>query len=144
MPPFRVRVWERLFGIGLWLIFAAIAFAQQHPASSAARSWRETHEVSIVHEFMDLLSMPNLARDDANIHKNASAIVKLLEQRGVTARLLEVPGVPPVVFGEIAKPGATRTLVFYAHYDGQPLDPKEWATPPWQPVLRDGPLDRDS
>ena len=88
--------------------------------------------------------MPNLARDDANIHKNASAIVKLLEKRGVTARLLEVPGVPPVVFGEIATPGATRTLVFYAHYDGQPLDPKEWATPPWQPVLRDGPLDHDS
>src|SRR5207245_3736867 len=30
-----------------------------------------------------------------------------------------------------------RTVVFYAHYDGQPLDPKEWATPPWQPVIRD-------
>ena len=43
-----------------------------------------------------------------------------------------------------ATPGAKRTLVFYAHYDGQPLDPKEWATPPWQPVLRDGRLDRDA
>jgi acetylornithine deacetylase/succinyl-diaminopimelate desuccinylase-like protein len=29
-------------------------------------------------------------------------------------------------------------VVFYAHYDGQPLDPKEWSTPPWQPVLREG------
>ncbi len=144
MAPFPVRLWERLFGIGFWLLLAAMLFAQQNPASTAARSWRETHESSILREFMDLLSMPNLARDDANIHKNASAIVKLLEKRGVTARLLEVPGVPPVVFGEIATPGATRTLVFYAHYDGQPLDPKEWATPPWQPVLRDGPLDHDS
>jgi len=35
--------------------------------------------------------------------------------------------------GEIESPGAARTLVFYAHYDGQPLDPNEWATPPWQP-----------
>ena len=109
-------------------------FAQQNPASSAARNWRETHEVSILQELMDLLAMPNLARDDANIRKNASAIVKLLEKRGVKTQLLEVPGVPPVVFGDIATPGATRTLVFYAHYDGQPLDPKEWATPPWQPV----------
>src|ERR1700693_8772 len=112
MPPFRVRVWERLFGIGLWLIFAAIAFAQQNPASSAARNWRETHEVSILHEFMDLLAMPNLARDDANIHKNAAAIVKLLEKRGVKTQLLEVPGVPPLVFGEIATPGVPRALVF--------------------------------
>ena len=31
--------------------------------------------------------------------------------------------------------------MFYAHYDGQPLDPKEWATPPFEPVLRDAPLD---
>ena len=121
----------------------ALAFAQQNPASAAARSWREMHEPTILREFTDLLAMPNLARDDDNIHKNAAAIIKLLEKRGVKTRLLEVPGAPPVVFGEIVTPGATRTLVFYAHYDGQPLDPKEWATPPWQPVLRDGPLNRD-
>ena len=73
--------------------------------------------------------------------KNAVAIVALLEKRGVKTRLLEEAGAPPVVFGEIETPGATRTLVFYAHYDGQPLDPKEWATPPWQPVVRDAPLE---
>src|SRR4029450_11305331 len=71
------------------------------------------------------------------------AILRLLEKRGVKAQLLETPGAPPVVYGHIETPGATRTITFYAHYDGQPLDPKEWATPPWQPVLRDGPLDRD-
>src|SRR5471030_1108169 len=85
---------------------------------------------------MDLLSLPNLARDDVNIRKNAAAVSALLEKRGVKTRLLEAPGAPPVVFGEIDTPGATRTLVFYAHYDGQPLDPKEWASPPWQPVIR--------
>ena len=34
------------------------------------------------------------------------------------------------------QPGATRTLVLYAHYDGQPVDASKWTTPPWQPVLR--------
>ena len=87
--------------------------------------------------------MPNLARDDRSIRRNAAAVSALLEKRGVKTRLLEVPGAPPVVFGEILTPGAARTVVFYAHYDGQPLDPKEWATPPWQPVLRDRPLDKD-
>ena len=132
------------FLIALSLALPAVLLAQQNPAAAAARSWRETHERPILTEFMDLLAMPNLARDDANIRKNAAAIVTLLEKRGVKTRLLEEAGVPPVVFGEIQTPGATRTLVFYAHYDGQPLDPKEWATPPWQPVLRDGPLNRDS
>jgi acetylornithine deacetylase/succinyl-diaminopimelate desuccinylase-like protein len=49
-------------------------------------------------------------------------------------------GVPPVVYGELRVPGARHTLVLYAHYDGQPVDPAEWRSPPWQPVLRTGPL----
>jgi len=87
---------------------------------------------------MDLLAIPNLASDQSNIRRNAAAVSGIFEKRGVKTRLLEVPGAPPVVFGEIDSPGAARTVIFYAHYDGQPLDPKEWATPPWQPVLRDG------
>ena len=143
MLSFRVRLWEHLFGIGLCLSSASVGFCQQNPAAAAARSWRETHERPILAEFKNLLAIPNLARDRDNIRKNAVAIVALLEKRGVKTRLLEEAGGPPVVFGEIDTPGATRTLVFYAHYDGQPLDPKEWATPPWQPVVRDAPLNRD-
>src|SRR5882724_12583328 len=131
------------FLVSLGLAYSAIAQVQQNPAASAARNWRETHERAILTEFMDLLAMPNLARDQPAVRKNANAIVSMLEKRGVKTRLLEEAGVPPVVFGEIETPGATHTLVFYAHYDGQPLDPKEWATPPWHPVVRDGPLNRD-
>jgi acetylornithine deacetylase/succinyl-diaminopimelate desuccinylase-like protein len=43
-----------------------------------------------------------------------------------------------LVYGEIPAANAERTIIFYAHYDGQPLDPREWATPPWEPVLKDG------
>ncbi len=125
------------------LLFAFTTAAQSNPAALAARQWRETHERAIVAEFIDLLALPNLARDTADIQRNAAAVSAILEKRGVKTRRLEVPGAPPVVFGEIPVPGATRTLVFYAHYDGQPLDPKEWATPPWQPTLRDRALDRD-
>ena len=128
---------------GILLAFAGVLFAQNNPAARAARNWREAHERAIVQEFIELLSIPNLASDTSNIERNAAAISGLLEKRGVKTRLLRSGGVPPAVYGEIETPGATRTLVFYAHYDGQPLDPKEWKTPPWQPVLRDKPLDRD-
>jgi acetylornithine deacetylase/succinyl-diaminopimelate desuccinylase-like protein len=123
--------------------FAGVAAAQSDPATQAARAWRETHEREILREFMALLALPNLARDSAGIRANAAAVSALLEKRGVKTQLLEIPGAPPVVYGEIPTPGATRTLIFYAHYDGQPLDPKEWATPPWEPVLRDRPLEKD-
>ena len=44
--------------------------------------------------------------------------------------------VPPVVYGELKVPGASRTIVFYAHYDGQPVIASEWSTPPFAPVLK--------
>jgi acetylornithine deacetylase/succinyl-diaminopimelate desuccinylase-like protein len=120
-----------------------IASAQTNSAAVAARKWRERHERAIVDEFIALLSIPNIARDHESIQRNAELISKMLEKRGVTPRLISVPDSNPVVFAEIRTPGATRTLVFYAHYDGQPLDPKEWATPPFQPVLRDKSLEKD-
>jgi acetylornithine deacetylase/succinyl-diaminopimelate desuccinylase-like protein len=121
----------------LSIVFAALAHAQPNPAAAAHR-WRTAHEQAILAEFMDLLAIPNLASDMPNIRRNAAAVSAILEKRGVNTRLLEVPGAPPVVFGKIDIAGAARTVVFYAHYDGQPLDAKEWTTPPWLPVLRDG------
>ena len=83
---------------------------------------------------------PRTAR---TFERNAEAIAAMLEKRGIPARLVSVPGGNPVVFGEIKTPGATRTIVFYAHYDGQQLDAKEWATPPFTPTLRDKQLEHD-
>lgn len=119
----------------------AVSTAQTNPASQAARTWRQQHERAIIDEFTTLLSIPNIASDRANIQRNASAIVAMMEKRGITGRALSVPGGNPVVFGEIRTPGATRTIGFYAHYDGQPLDPKEWASAPFTPTLRDKPIE---
>ncbi|HTS10485.1 MAG TPA: M20/M25/M40 family metallo-hydrolase [Candidatus Limnocylindrales bacterium] len=112
--------------------------AQENPASRAAHQWRQGHERQIVEEFVSLLSIPDVSADRANIQRNAEAIAEMMRKRGIEARLVSVPGANPVVFGEIRTPGATRTIVFYAHYDGQPVDPKQWATAPFTPTLRDG------
>ena len=91
---------------------------QGNPAAKAAPNWRQEHERAIVTEFFSLLSIPNIASDTANIRTNAQSNQQLMERRGVKTRLLEVPGAPPLVYGETLKPGATRTVVIYAHYDG--------------------------
>lgn len=129
-------------GIGVLVGWTAVLSAQTNAAAVAARQWRESHERAILAEYLELLAVPNLARDEASIRRNAAAVSALLEKRGVKTRLLDVPDAPPAVYGELVTPGATRTLMFYAHYDGQPVDPKEWTTPPWQPVIRNRPLDK--
>ncbi len=127
----------------LLALLAAVASAQTNPASLAAHQWRTQHERQILDEFLAFLAIPNLSSDRPNIERNAQAIVEMLRKRAIPAKLLTVPGANPVVFGELTTPGATRSILFYAHYDGQPLDPREWASPPFTPLIRDKSLDRD-
>src|SRR6185503_18214571 len=89
----------------------------------AVRTWRARNELSVLRAFTDLLSLPNVASNLADIERNAQAITRSLEQRGLATRRLGAEGEPPVVFAEMRVPGARRTLVVYAHYDGQPVDP---------------------
>lgn len=123
-----------------------IAAAPPDPGSAvaAARAHRAAQGAAILAEYSELLAIPNVAEDIPNIRKNAAWIRAALARRGVAAEVLDLPGdsnVPPVVFGEIKVPGATRTLGIYVHYDGQPVDASKWSTPPWTPTLTTGPLD---
>src|ERR1041384_7293453 len=94
------------------------------------RDYRKAHEHEILKEFTTLLSIPNVASDTQNIRRNAALIVEMMKQRGLNPRLLEAPNSPPAVYGEWNTPGAQRTILVYAHYDGQPTDPKQLAATP--------------
>ncbi|MFN8573656.1 MAG: M20/M25/M40 family metallo-hydrolase [Gemmatimonadaceae bacterium] len=106
-------------------------------ARASARTYREQHEAAILREYRELLSLPNVASDLPNIRRNAAMLQEMLRRRGATTRLLELGDAPPAVLGEIKAAGATRTLVLYAHYDGQPVVPSQWAGAPFTPVMRD-------
>ncbi len=120
------------------LFLGSGAAPSSDPAVAAAAQYRTAHAAQILHDYADLLAIPNLASDQVNIRRNAERILALLVARGVNARLLEVAGAPPIVYGELGpqrSPG--RTIIIYAHYDGQPVDASQWSSPPWQPVFRD-------
>jgi acetylornithine deacetylase/succinyl-diaminopimelate desuccinylase-like protein len=129
----------RLLPVILACSLTAPAPLAAQPVAPAVRAWRVQHEAEIVRELATLVAIPNVASDAANIRRNAEFVRAMLERRGVSARLLENGAYPPVVYGELKTPGATHTVMFYAHYDGQPVDPKEWATSPWEPTLRGRP-----
>jgi acetylornithine deacetylase/succinyl-diaminopimelate desuccinylase-like protein len=111
----------------------------------AARTHVATNEQAIVGELRDLLAIPNVASNTDDIRRNAEAIVAMFARRNIPARILETPGAPVAVYAELAAPNAERTLLFYAHFDGQPVEPLDaWATPPFEPTLRLGTLESDA
>jgi len=101
----------------------------------------QQHRPEIVGELVSLLSIPNVAADRPNIRRNAEHLREMLSRRGLAAEVLETDS-NPLVYGELRVPGASRTLLFYAHYDGQPFDAKLWKQEsPFKPILRDGRLE---
>ena len=121
----------------LLVLLPTTALAQS--TQDKVRDYRRANEQRILNEYLALLSIPNVASDTPSIRRNAEFIAEMMKQRGLTPRLLDgpAPNTPPAVYAEWKVPGAQRTLLLYAHYDGQPTDPKQWTeTQPWQPVFR--------
>lgn len=131
-----------LLAMTMWLTTTSSAHLLAGETESVAQ-WTQAHQHALLDEYEAFLGMPNVATDKAAIRRNADALVAMMERRGLSPRLLENAdrSAPPAVYGEWRAPGATRTLVLYAHYDGQAVDAKEWASDPWKPTWRAGRLD---
>ena len=119
----------------------------QTPESLEIKAYGNNNAGSIIREFTDFLTLPNIATDTIGLQKNAAFIMGMMQKRGIqNIQLLTAatPGVPPAVFGEVLVPGATQTLIFYAHYDGQPVNPLQWAPglDPFNPKLFSNAIDK--
>ncbi|HXB20807.1 MAG TPA: M20/M25/M40 family metallo-hydrolase [Candidatus Solibacter sp.] len=111
--------------------------AQQKTAdlNDSVRAYVAQHRSVILREFEEFLALPNVAGDTANIQKNAEALALMLQKRGLHTQLLQVENAPPAVLAELPPDPSKRTVAFYAHYDGQPVDKSNWKQDPWKPVL---------
>src|SRR5262245_62381205 len=107
------------------------SLSAQSPIDRITR-YRELNAPRILREFAELLKLPNRARDTQDIERNATYIRDQLRSAGVTSDLLRLDAAPPIVFGTLTTPGATRTLGIYVHYDGQPVNPAEWKHQPFE------------
>ena len=98
----------------------------------------DSHQRPIVKELVELVSIPNLVGDTENMVRNSAYLRAMLSHHGFHAEVLRTGG-HPFVYGDLRVPGATRTILFYAHYDGQPVDAPRWKQrSPFIPILRDG------
>jgi acetylornithine deacetylase/succinyl-diaminopimelate desuccinylase-like protein len=95
------------------------------PEVLRVREWRAAHERQILEELIALVSLPNVASNQADIAKNATLLTTMFERRGFRVSRIETKGSPILVARrDAAQP--LGTLTFYMHYDGQPADPKDW------------------
>ncbi len=120
--------------LGTLLVMTALAgSATAQPTGVAA--WTAAHEKAIVDELRGLVSLPNVAGNDADMRKNADRLQALFTARKFKVETVGGPG-SPVVFASLDVPNAAGTLTFYIHYDGQPVDAKEWTRcQPFTPCL---------
>jgi len=127
------------------LIMATLPAFPQSPDMLKVRNWRTQQEPTLIQEFAAFLAIPNVASDSFGIRRNAAFIQQLMQERKISnIELLSGRSTdyPPAVYGEVLVPGAIRTIGFYAHYDGQPVNPAQWAPglSPFTPILYDGSL----
>ena len=127
-------------------LFMGEFVAGQSPEVLTIRNYGTKNADNIISEFSEFLSLPNVAADAAGQQKTAAFIMAMMTKRGIEkVQLLTATtaGAPPVVYGEVMVPGAKQNLIFYAHYDGQPVNPAQWAKElqPFQPKLFSNALD---
>lgn len=114
---------------------AAALAAAPDETMTRVRAWRVEHEKQILLELFDFLSIPNVASNAADIQRNADALLRMFEQHRFAPEAIPTGG-SPLVVAERRLPSARRTLTFYFHYDGQPVEPSEWTyEAPFRPVI---------
>jgi acetylornithine deacetylase/succinyl-diaminopimelate desuccinylase-like protein len=103
-----------------------------------------TNRDRYVEELKQYLAIPSISalpqhKDD--VRRTAQWTVDELTRAGLeNARLIETPG-NPVAYAEWLHAEGAPTILFYGHYDVQPVDPLElWESPPFEATVREGEL----
>lgn len=106
-----------------------------NPALTAAEKHKTQRGWEVIRDFAALLEMPNVTGNVDDLRANAEELVRRFEERGASMEVVEIDGAGPVVIGELRTAEPTATLGVYVHYDGQPVDPSNWTSPPFAATL---------
>jgi acetylornithine deacetylase/succinyl-diaminopimelate desuccinylase-like protein len=101
-----------------------------------------TNRDRYVDELKAYLAIPSISalpQHQQDVRRCAEWTADELRRVGLNGvRLIETPG-NPVVYGEWLGAEGAPTILFYGHYDVQPVDPLElWESPPFEATVRDG------
>jgi acetylornithine deacetylase/succinyl-diaminopimelate desuccinylase-like protein len=101
-----------------------------------------THRDRYVDELKEYLAIPSISalpQHNADVRRCAEWTAEHMRRIGMeNVRLVDTPG-HPVVYGDWLHAEGAPTILFYGHYDVQPVDPLDlWESPPFEATVRDG------
>jgi acetylornithine deacetylase/succinyl-diaminopimelate desuccinylase-like protein len=90
-------------------------------------------------EYLAIPSISALPEHKADVRRCAEWTADEMRRIGLqNVRLEETPG-HPIVYGDWLGAEGAPTILFYGHYDVQPVDPLDlWESPPFEATIRDG------
>jgi acetylornithine deacetylase/succinyl-diaminopimelate desuccinylase-like protein len=95
----------------------------------------------IVKDWIEFLKIPSISTDpkyNADCVRCAEWLAAKLSSMGLKSKLLETSS-KPVVYARYECSPSAKTVLFYGHYDVQPVDPLNlWDSPPFEPRVADG------
>ena len=89
-----------------------------------------------IDEIRDFVSIPNNASDHADINRNLTWLTKKFNERGFNSSVLPTEG-ESIFFATLPIVDAKPTILFYMHFDGQPVEGSKWnQSNPYEVVLK--------
>lgn len=103
----------------------------------------ETHRDSLLARLNDFLTIPSVSTDSSykeDVQKAAQFVEDYLGEIGFEQTEQLPTNNHPIVYAEYNQAGPDApTVLFYGHYDVQPVDPiEEWKSEPFTPEVRNG------
>jgi acetylornithine deacetylase/succinyl-diaminopimelate desuccinylase-like protein len=129
--PFRILILSALLVVG------TINISAQKITNADLESLSKAKAISSLNgELREFLSIPNNALIAEHVRKNLDYLTRAFEKRGFTTS--ELPTISrTALLAERQVKGAEKTILFYMHFDGQPIDPSKWEQPDaYTPVLK--------
>ncbi|MEM2785540.1 MAG: M20/M25/M40 family metallo-hydrolase [Candidatus Nitrosotenuis sp.] len=92
----------------------------------------------MISDLQMLIRQPSVSAKNQGIEKCAMLVSNILKKSGISSEILRLKGVAPLVYGEvISKKNPNKTLLFYNHYDVQPVEPLElWDDEPFSGKIK--------
>jgi len=101
----------------------------------------DDHRDDHLRQLCDFLKIPSISTQPeyaGDIHRAVGLLTDELAGLGMQPEVIETEGYP-LVYAQSEQREGVPTLLFYGHYDVQPVDPVDlWKSPPFEPVIKDG------